>query len=70
MREISWIQSHKVRSTLAKILSFVSLLEGNQTDLSAMQELFPLLKNSAEELDQVLREIVRKMESAVQKVED
>lgn len=68
LQEISWMQSHKVRSPLARILSFASLLE-SCTDLSDMKELLPLLKLSAEELDQVLKEIVRKTEAAVQKLD-
>lgn len=60
LKEISWIQSHKVRGPLARILSLISLLEDNQTDLSEVKELVPLLKLSAEELDHVLKDIIRK----------
>lgn len=60
LKEISWIQSHKVRSPLAKILGLVSLISASKTDLSAINELVPLLQVSADELDQVVKEIVQK----------
>lgn len=62
LKEISWIQSHKVRSPLAKILGLVSLIAANDKDLPAIRELIPLLQLSAEQLDQVLKEIVDKTE--------
>jgi PAS domain S-box-containing protein len=62
LREISWIQSHKVRSPLAKILGLVELINGSSTDLESINELVPLLKLSADELDQVLKDIVKKAE--------
>ena len=62
LQEISWIQSHKVRSPLAKILSLVELIAGSPADLKTIQELTPLLKQSAEDLDQVLKEIIKKTE--------
>jgi PAS domain S-box-containing protein len=62
LREISWIQSHKVRSPLAKILGLVSLMTGSKTDLEALNELIPLLKLSADELDVVVKEILQKTE--------
>ena len=60
LQEISWIQSHKVRSPLASILGLVSLIEMNKDDPDAVQESITLLKVSAEELDHVLKEILQK----------
>lgn len=62
LQEISWIQSHKVRSPLARILALVELLPLDENDLNANIELVPLLRNSAIELDQVLSSIVNKKE--------
>ncbi|KEQ30615.1 hypothetical protein N180_05175 [Pedobacter antarcticus 4BY] len=62
LQEISWIQSHKVRSPLAKILGLVSLMKLSKNDLSALNELIPMVASSAEELDAVLKEIVEKTE--------
>lgn len=61
LQEISWIQSHKIRSPLATILGLVELIGVDGICLSEIQELIPLLKHSAGELDNVLREIVRKI---------
>jgi len=60
LKEISWIQSHKVRSPLAKILSLVELLAADKTESLAIEELLLLLEQSAMELDQVLTEIIKK----------
>jgi len=54
LREIAWIQSHRVRAPLAGILGLVQLCDLRD---SANAELIPLLKKSAEDLDQVIREI-------------
>lgn len=61
LREISWIQSHKVRSPLAKILGLIELMDLNKSDLVALNEFLPLVKHSAAELDQVLREILERI---------
>ncbi|RZM30042.1 MAG: PAS domain S-box protein [Pedobacter sp.] len=61
LQEISWIQSHKVRSPLSSIMGLVSLIELSKADLPTINELIPLLKLSADELDQVLREILKKV---------
>jgi len=60
LREISWIQSHKVRSPLARILGLVSLIDHSKNDLMTVAEVVPLLKSSAEQLDQILKEILEK----------
>lgn len=60
LREISWIQSHKVRSPLAKILGLVELIAEHSADSKTITELVPLLRDSAKELDHVLYEIVNK----------
>ncbi|TKC08883.1 PAS domain S-box protein [Pedobacter frigoris] len=62
LREISWIQSHKVRSPLAKILGLVALINESKTDLQAINELIPMLQLSADELDLVVKEILQKTE--------
>lgn len=58
--EISWIQSHKIRSPLSKILGLVSLMNGEDLDITSVKELIPYLKASADELDLVLQEIIKK----------
>lgn len=61
LQEISWIQSHKIRSPLATILGLVELIGVDGVHLSEIRELIPLLKHSAGELDDVLREIIGKI---------
>lgn len=54
LREIAWIQSHRVRAPLASILGLVQLCELNDSPNS---EIIPMLKRAAEDLDQVIMEI-------------
>ena len=54
LREIAWIQSHRVRAPLASILGLVQLCNLND---SHNAEIIPKLKVSAEELDKVIMEI-------------
>lgn len=61
LREISWIQSHKIRSPLSKIMGLVSLINTDDIDLLSVKELIPHLKASSEELDLVLKEIIKKV---------
>jgi PAS domain S-box-containing protein len=60
LMEISWLQSHKIRSPLAKILGLVGLMKVSKDDMEAINELVPVLSESAEELDGVLKRIVNK----------
>lgn len=54
LREIAWIQSHRVRAPLASILGLVQLCS---LDDSPNAEIIPMLKQSAQDLDQVIKEI-------------
>ncbi|WP_129714853.1 histidine kinase dimerization/phospho-acceptor domain-containing protein [Pedobacter sp. SYP-B3415] len=54
--EIGFIQSHKVRKPLANILALSDLLSENSSS-SEQAEFLKLLRQSAGELDQVIREI-------------
>jgi PAS domain S-box-containing protein len=54
LREIAWIQSHRVRAPLASILGLVELCELGE---SSSAEIIPMLKKSADDLDQVIMEI-------------
>ncbi|MBL4676670.1 MAG: PAS domain S-box protein [Mucilaginibacter sp.] len=54
LREIAWIQSHRVRAPLASILGLVQLCD--LTD-STSAEIIPMLKKAAEDLDRVIIEI-------------
>ncbi|QEC74703.1 PAS domain S-box protein [Mucilaginibacter ginsenosidivorax] len=54
LREIAWIQSHRVRAPLASILGLVQLCDLHD---SPNAEIIPMLKKSAEDLDQVIIDI-------------
>ena len=54
LREIAWIQSHLVRAPVASILGLVQLFN---PDDSPNAEIIPMLKKSAEDLDQVILNI-------------
>ena len=61
--DIAWIQSHVVRAPLARLLGLVNLLE---TEISSqngeVKDLMGLIKDSAFELDGIIREISKKSE--------
>jgi len=56
LREIAWIQSHRIRAPLASILGLVQLCS---LDDSPNAEIIPMLKKSANDLDQVIMDITR-----------
>jgi len=60
LKEIYWIQSHKVRSPLARILGLIELMENQDMDRLEQKEVISYLKTAAKELDEVLEEIVQK----------
>jgi PAS domain-containing protein len=61
LREIAWIQSHRVRAPLANILGLVWMLKTDRDiELEERNELLDALELSAEELDNVLKDIVNK----------
>ncbi|MCU0399782.1 MAG: response regulator [Algoriphagus sp.] len=62
--EIAWIQSHVVRAPLARLMGLLNLLIDDQKiqDEESLGYLH-LIQKSAEELDQIIREINKKTES-------
>ncbi len=61
LREISWIQSHVVRAPLSRIMALSDLIRDNDDD-ALRPELLQHLDVSVNELDQVIKDIVRKTE--------
>lgn len=57
LREISWLQAHKVRAPLSNILGLVSLLREMDIDRKVQHELVERIAMAAEELDCVVRKI-------------
>jgi len=54
LRQIAWIQSHRVRAPLASILGLVQLCS---LDDSPNAEIIPMLQKAAKDLDQVIMDI-------------
>lgn len=61
LREIAWTQSHVVRAPLARLLAIIELERLEQPD--ANREYSDLIKNSAQELDEVIQAIVKKTQT-------
>lgn len=65
--EIAWIQSHIVRAPLARLMGLVNLLEaGVESDPEEYKELIRYIKDSADELDGIVRDISKKSELILQ----
>jgi PAS domain S-box-containing protein len=60
LREISWIQSHLVRAPLARILGLIPLLKDAKTPHREREKIFDFLTSSANELDEIVKDITRK----------
>jgi PAS domain S-box-containing protein len=56
LADISWMQSHVVRTPLARIISIVELLNASEHS-EAQKELLTLMQSSAKELDDIIKEI-------------
>lgn len=63
LRNIAWTQSHIVRAPLARMLAIVNLIEENQEDLTDILFWLQHLRNSAEEMDQVVMKIVNEAQT-------
>jgi PAS domain S-box-containing protein len=62
LREIAWIQSHVVRAPLARMMGLISLLQDYPTDNADASNILSFILTSAYELDDIIREIIRKTE--------
>ncbi len=60
LRDIAWMQSHQVRAPLARIMGFIELL--NNKGVEDKSNLIKYMQSSANELDQIIRTIVKKTE--------
>lgn len=63
LKEISWMQSHHVRAPLARIMGIAGLLTDKENNNEEeTQEFLQYLTDSSTELDEIIKEIVRKTE--------
>lgn len=60
LREIAWIQSHKVRGPVASILGLVELFNKDNIGDPANKEILDNIKMAAGSLDEIIKEIVDK----------
>lgn len=62
LKEIAWIQSHGVRAPLARIMGLINLINTEKTDAYASGEVLNMILASVEELDSLVRSVVKKTE--------
>lgn len=62
LKEIAWTQSHLVRAPLARIIGLINILQHHYTKEENIEELLSYIKDAGEELDSIIKEIVRKAE--------
>jgi PAS domain S-box-containing protein len=62
LREIAWMQSHGVRAPLARIMGLVNLIQNHKDDDTDVNEVLSMIIQSVEELDLLVRAVVRKTE--------
>lgn len=59
LRKIAWMQSHEVRKPLANIMGLLTLVDAKKLEESN-KHIFQYLKQSSEELDLMIRDIIEK----------
>lgn len=67
LREIAWVQSHLVRAPLSRIMGIANLLAHPDCDEMTKKELLEYLDQSTTELDDIIRDIVKKAEILYEK---
>lgn len=60
LKEIAWLQSHKVRAPLARILSLIQYIGTLDPHEKELEEMLKHLNMSAEELDEIIKEIINR----------
>ena len=63
LREIAWMQSHVVRAPVARLMGIIELMKTGELDLTEKEEMLEYVLTSAEELDQIIRDIIDKSET-------
>lgn len=65
LMEIAWVQSHEVRAPLARIMGLVQLLDRYPNEDIDVKDSINHIMQSARDLDEIIRKIVRKTEEIV-----
>ena len=63
LEDIAWVQSHKVRAPLARIMGLIDLITNHYKEKAETDELLTYVLASAKELDTVITEIVKKTQN-------
>jgi len=63
LKEITWIQSHVVRTPLSRLIAIVDLLKENDTSEEEKKFFLDNIIISSRELDEIIKEIVEKAEN-------
>ncbi len=70
LKEIAWIQSHIVRAPLARMLGIINLIRNYSIPREELTTLLMSLEASGKELDEIIRDIVKKTENVKKGMED
>ena len=62
LKDIAWIQSHVVRAPLSRLMGLVNAIQMDDSINEDTSALLDYIKNSAEELDEIVRKINKKTE--------
>ncbi|MGB4399597.1 MAG: PAS domain S-box protein [Daejeonella sp.] len=62
LKEIAWTQSHVVRAPLSRIMGVVNLFEEGCVEETEIEEFLQYIKQSGNELDEIIKDIVKKSE--------
>lgn len=62
LMDIAWVQSHEVRGPLARLMGLVQLVEHLPSDNDELKATLRHIMQSARELDEIVRKVVRKTE--------
>ena len=65
LMDIAWVQSHEVRAPLARIMGLVQLISRYPEEAMDLKETLSHIADSAHQLDEIIRKIVRKTEEIV-----
>ena len=60
LRKIAWIQSHIVRTPLARIIGLIPLIKDLKEHTAEREQMFEYLMTSANELDEIITDITDK----------
>ncbi|MHB1179446.1 MAG: PAS domain S-box protein [Daejeonella sp.] len=70
LQDIAWTQSHVVRAPLARMMGIINILTETKLEYTECKEWLEHLVRSGNELDHIIRDIVKKTEDISPKIKD